>query len=550
LEGYPVGTFLFWEINDEERENYAFYEFIRDYSEHPEKKNHPPAPRHLPTGVTGILDGQQRLNSLWVALCGSYSAFIGGTGYFRDRESSYERKTLFIDLNHAPTDEYESASCFAFLKDTEASPESWRDGKHWFPVARIFSTATEEHLKLQWRAHLGVAMTVVPDLNQDSPPPILRLLRQRIHDEKLIRYFPIRDRSLSEALEIFIRANNGGVQVTAAEMVFATIVAHWPEGRDRIEHFQKDLNQIGHGFDLDVSRILLGILALSGQPIQFRVESFRPQAVDQIRYEFERIVNRLIQAAEMLNRWGLSGNNAVNPNALIALAVLLDRDPEIVASGEELRQFVIRSLLCEWFRRPETALRQVREYASAYLNAGSLFSIKHAETLLVLPSGKTLHVGDDLLEELLMVHINDRRCYILLALIHPHHAQHQHEFHKDHLHPRSGFEDLQTLSLNPEAEESWRVWCDRLPNVQLLQGAENNYKRAKPLAQWLESEFPDPLSRKVFLEQNDIPLDVSLSFGNFESFFQRRKQLLRERLRRVLSLSPSTISVVEPAVFS
>lgn len=353
----------------------------------------------------------------------------------------------------------------------------------------------------------------------------------------MVRYFPIQRRNLTEALDIFIRANNGGVHVTAAEMIFATIIAHWPGGRDSIETFQHNLNATGNKFNLDISRVLLGILAVAGQPIQFRVESFKPATVEQIRNQFERITSRLFAAAERFDKWGLSGNDhAVNPNALIALALLLEHDIDVIASDEDLRQFVIRSLLCEFYRRPETSLRRIREYASEHLHPGECFFLTHMEEHLVLPSGKTLQVGTDLLEELLMVPIGDRRCYILLALIHPHHAKHQHQFHKDHLHPRAAFDRLQELELDSDKQGKWYDWRDRLPNLQLLQGAENNFKRAKPLKQWLECEFTDLRSREVFLNQNDIPLDLDLDFGYFEEFFQARKGRLRSRLQKALNI--------------
>jgi len=542
LRAYPIGEFLFWEIEDSERDRYAFYDFIRDYSEHPEKCYNPAAPRHLPTGVVGVLDGQQRLNSMLVALCGTYWKYIGGQGYHAHRDSSYLCRTLHINI-YSQTEENEEepqANPFAFLTEDEAEPANWGKHAHWFSVGRIFPANSEEELASQWAQHIGEIAN--PDYSQKDIPLSLRLLRQRIHDEKLIRYFPIRQKQLSEALEIFIRTNNGGKPVTAAAIIFATIIANWPEGKDKIELFQRHLNGTGHRFDLDISRILLGILAVGGFPIRLKIESFNPTTVDGIRADFKRITEHLQKAAELFDKWGLSGNNAVNSNALIALALLLSFQIDIEASEEDLRQFVIRSLLCELYRRPETPLRQIRVYGSEHLAPGLPFLLSHMEEHFILPSGKSLRIGSEYLEELLMVPLWDRRCYILLSLIHHHHALHQHQFHRDHLHPRARFEEMYQYELTPEQQSNWWDSRDRLPNIQLLQGEANNHKRAKPLKVWLENEYPEQASRAVFLDQNDIPLDLDLDFKNFENFFGARKERLRTRLQKALNIKTQEVS--------
>ncbi|MHB1535830.1 MAG: DUF262 domain-containing protein [Acidimicrobiales bacterium] len=62
MRGYPIGSFLFWDVDAEHADAYTFYDFISDYHE----KNPPYAPvTHLTPshGVTAILDGQQRLTS-------------------------------------------------------------------------------------------------------------------------------------------------------------------------------------------------------------------------------------------------------------------------------------------------------------------------------------------------------------------------------------------------------------------------------------------------------------------------------------------------------
>src|SRR4051812_15706454 len=69
LRGYPIGSFLFWRVQPEASREYQFYEFIRDFHERDASHN-PKATLSGPGEITAILDGQQRLTSLYIGLLG------------------------------------------------------------------------------------------------------------------------------------------------------------------------------------------------------------------------------------------------------------------------------------------------------------------------------------------------------------------------------------------------------------------------------------------------------------------------------------------------
>jgi uncharacterized protein with ParB-like and HNH nuclease domain len=72
MRGYPISSFLFWRVERANQDNYQFYEFIRDYHER-DNINNPKANVVGEESITAILDGQQRLTSLYIGLRGSYS---------------------------------------------------------------------------------------------------------------------------------------------------------------------------------------------------------------------------------------------------------------------------------------------------------------------------------------------------------------------------------------------------------------------------------------------------------------------------------------------
>lgn len=63
MQGFPVGSFLFWKIEQKTSTAFQFFDFSREY--HQRDNPHCPALGKLPKGpVTAVLDGQQRLTAL------------------------------------------------------------------------------------------------------------------------------------------------------------------------------------------------------------------------------------------------------------------------------------------------------------------------------------------------------------------------------------------------------------------------------------------------------------------------------------------------------
>ena len=67
MRKYPIGTFLFWQVESDKINDFQFYEVLRDYHERDNKRN-TKANVAGKTSITAILDGQQRLTSLELTL--------------------------------------------------------------------------------------------------------------------------------------------------------------------------------------------------------------------------------------------------------------------------------------------------------------------------------------------------------------------------------------------------------------------------------------------------------------------------------------------------
>jgi len=72
MRGYPIGSFLFWQIDPQSLDDFRFYRFMDRYHQRDHRHNEPIdlVGKH---SVTAVLDGQQRLTALNIGLKGWYA---------------------------------------------------------------------------------------------------------------------------------------------------------------------------------------------------------------------------------------------------------------------------------------------------------------------------------------------------------------------------------------------------------------------------------------------------------------------------------------------
>ncbi len=97
LKGYPISSFLFWEVRPENRHNWEMYKFVEDFR-YGEVHNVEADPSGR--DVVLVLDGQQRLTSLLVGLRGSYTVKMKHKRW--DNPDAWVKQRLYIDLFKDP----------------------------------------------------------------------------------------------------------------------------------------------------------------------------------------------------------------------------------------------------------------------------------------------------------------------------------------------------------------------------------------------------------------------------------------------------------------
>ena len=139
--GYPIGTFLFWKVKKTivNEKEYSMYEFIKDYHDRDKYKN-PPAPQPFPPGIgdetiKAVLDGQQRLTSLYIALQGSVSRKLPYKRWKTD--DAFPKKELYFNLHSKKIDDEDISYEFRFLTVEEAAKN--KGDKLWYLVKNILN---------------------------------------------------------------------------------------------------------------------------------------------------------------------------------------------------------------------------------------------------------------------------------------------------------------------------------------------------------------------------------------------------------------------------
>lgn len=128
-----------------------------------------------------------------------------------------------------------------------------------------------------------------------------------------------------------------------------------------------------------------------------------------------------------------------------------------------------------------------------------------------------------------MTQKDDRYAFSLLALLFPQLDYKNNDFHKDHLHPASKYEEL---SEDDKEKYGWQTY-NSLKNLQMLDANENMSKNDEDLESWVTKELKSK-QRIAFLKSHHIP-DVSLKPSDFDEFITKRSEILTEKLKNILA---------------
>ena len=533
MKGYPISSFLFWNVEEKTSQGYQFYTFIKKYRERYATHN-----EEISTDGFGsfyaVLDGQQRLTSLYLGLKDSY-AYKGYRKKWENTEYNIPTRHLYLNISRKLVDQEDSKEYeFVFQAKNDTKGQELYIEKSdsnspttWFKVGAILNYTKEEEFD-----------DFVGKFESKYSKAALRQLRRVILEKPIINYFLEEEQDLHKALNIFIRINSGGEPLNFSDLIMSIAVANWERKDARKEiHSLVDAIQ-AKGFSISKDLILKTFLYLHSKDIKFKVTNFSKENAKDFETYWEKISDTILVTFDLLRSFGFSEHNLTSKNAVIPIIYYLYHKNIYQGFVEKKKYEKDRKIIKKWLHSvlikrvfgasSDTILSQIRQAFTDDVLKQPL-----REELESFPTDfkalRNFNIDEEFIEDLLWTQIEDKYAFSILSLLYPNLDFKNNNFHKDHLHPVAQFGKLSRKDKNTYTWEDY----NSIYNAQLLDANENMSKKDLPLSEWVNNQT-NKSNRKKFLLDHLIP-NVDLEITNFAEFFKARKALLIEKLKELLN---------------
>jgi hypothetical protein len=504
MRKYPISTMLAWRTN----ESIKHRSFIKNY-----KLGMGVSDCFEPTNEHSkylILDGQQRMQSLYIGLRGSIDA-----------------KELYLNiLSGTPASPEDISYKFAFMKkDNVAWP--------WVKFKDIIYAS-------------GPGRTIRENISNSSPSELTQEDKDKIEDNvetardtfktDPIITIQILDSIAEESpyktddvVEIFIRANSGGTKLTKSDLLFSLLSSSWPESEDKTEELLEKLNHDGFSFDRDF--IIKTNLTLLKKGSRYDVNKLREESTrTAIIEKWDDTAKAILDVKDFLTGKTFIRCDKNIPSYLVLIPVIYFRYHHKTkwSSARGVRNYILRCLVSSAFSgSPDTLIDKI----TAYIDEKSEFD-KTGIYGILSDHGRSLKVSRD---NFLSIGYESNMIHLLFAYMY-NSFKYTPSFHGnspqiDHIFPQSLLK--KERSTNPETGKNTltkykKAIRDQISNCMLLTQIENGPagKRDTPPHEWFSDKNDE------YLELHLIPKDKSLwHVDKFDAFVDARKQLLLEKFK-------------------
>lgn len=228
MREYPISTLLVWKTREEVKHRKFIDNYHRDI-----KLTDYRVPDNTRSKMM-VLDGQQRLQSLFIGLKGSYSG----------------RELYFDVLSGGDMAAPEDIRYRFTFKDKGSASWPWVRFKDMVFINSKLDLQIAQELALLSPVELTAEEQMTLQLN------VGRVRKEFVNDDNIT--FQELDGidnpdayRVDDIVEIFIRANSGGTKLGKSDLLFSLLASSWDEADGEIEALLEDLNQGGFDFDRD-----------------------------------------------------------------------------------------------------------------------------------------------------------------------------------------------------------------------------------------------------------------------------------------------------------
>ena len=517
LRGYPIGTFLFWKLRrvdfetqadaggDSGKLNFQLYKFVERYDErkaHNEKQN---IEQVNADDLSIVLDGQQRLTSLYIGLKGSRT--LKRARAWWDNPDSFEEKHLYINLRYSPDRENPDDNYqFEFRRKDFAHPAD--DDHYWFKVGEILT--------------VGSIFVYARQNNlSDEEAELLDTLHRAFCTDRSISFFEETEKNLDKVLKIFIRVNSGGTKLSYSDLLMSILTANFSiDIRDQMNEFVDSLKEKGFR-RMGRDAVLKTCLLLTGTDHKFLLKNFNKSAIGKIERDWKKIKDAIFSAAQLLSDFGYA-HSLSSAYILSIVAYHIFRNGNIANEQEKHALDFVRAAQIKGYfgRSVDGQLERIAKIVRDQIIFADINQRLFADHDLLKISEDEISV----MSENLYGH---PATLPILQVLYPNLDYKNSSFHIDHIYPKSKF--------GKSVPDGYEGNADALYNLQLLEGAENREKAAKDPECWLNEHFSgDKAKISTYKARNYIDENFPLTWENIVNFDQMRIEKMIKRLKELL----------------
>lgn len=506
LREYPISTLLVWKTTSGIRrrkfiDNWRSSLRLSDFyvPENDKKKNL-------------VLDGQQRLQSLFIGLCGSY-----------------EGKELYFNMLSGQVSSPDDIKyTFKFLNVTEAK-YPWVCFKD-----LIFTTRKKRETLEDIKTKAKQPLT---NEDEDKLDEHLDLIDRTFKMDEAITYQELDSidnpklYTEDDVVEVFIRANSGGTKLGKSDLLFSLLSASWEVADKKMEDLLEGLNK--HGFAFDRDFVLKACLVLLGHGARYEVSKFRKPGVrEDIESKWEDISTAIQDVVDFVRSKTYIQCDKALPSYLVLMPLIYVRYnfPAEWKNAQDVDQYLLRTLLAGAFSGQSDNLIDalVRK-----LNELKAFNVEEAFAV-IRGQGRSLELTED---RFWKTGYGSNTIHLLFNLWYPtftHVPAYDNNLPQiDHIFPKSKLEQIKIINTDSgrhvmKYREDAR---NQLANCMLLSRSENGSGGKSDIAprDWFAGKNTE------YLELHLIPQDASLwEMERYEDFIEARKMLIRNKFNSLL----------------
>lgn len=541
MKGYPISSFLFWKVAPENKDNWQMYRFAENFrfgEVHTE-----------PVGTEGrelslVLDGQQRLTSMLIALRGTFTVKAKGKRW--DNPNAWQKKRLYLDLLVDPeqlgsevdaADDVEHPYGYQFLEKAPSSgPASL-----WIKVGQILDCQDAGQFDAMKAGLLAQLPSNANWVARQTAERNLDRLYAMVWKDEIISSFTETVQDYDRVLGIFIRANDGGTKLSPSDLMMAVLSSKWEDisAKEEIYNLVDTINtRLDRKNNISKDFVMKACLVLSDLDHVYKVRNFNNKNLEIMRRDWSATKLALVRTFRLINRFGIDRDTLTSANALLPIAYYLKRHdldllaaqtPFNVNNTERVRRWLLASLLLQAFSGQSDGTIAVARSALADEAHGSadfpLDALNEAISRKIKrPSYLTEENIDGLLDDLRYSH---GRVFLLMSLLYDDQNWGSTPHQIDHIIPTSR---VNRRALHAAGASSTQIdlmlaSVDRPGNLELLTSSENNEKTNQHFEDWIRTRDDG------FLTRHHIPDEESLwSIMMLPKFVAERERRIKQRL--------------------